>query len=771
MVATPRMSAQTKMPARTLAGPALALVLMACCATPGAAAGPKYWDWPASRSFDEVTLTAAGLDTLGGVTAGPSARLTALDGPEVAWRLVSDGRDGWYLGTGHGGEIHHVAADGTRRLVARLESTEVFSLAVLPGGDLLAGCGPDGRLVRVTAAGDATEVGRIEGGYVWAVAVDTKGSVAWLATGAPAAVYRFAWRDGQLERVATLPAQNTMDVALDNDGSLLAVTQGPGLVYRVPAGGKGEPRLLGDIAQDEARRLLRGPGGAFHVLGLASVDADGEGGGVAEMGGAGGGAAAAPAAALYRLGPGGAPVRVWAGDRALMTAAWSPRWGWLGAGTLGDGDGDGAAAGPAAIISAATSPAAAEEGQAAPREDARTVIYRLVGGWGSRPLASWPGGDVLDIVAFGDGGLALAQAHPAALAVAGQADEASVAVSPPLDGGAGVIWGRLRWEGAAGDGVPRWSVRGGRRAEPDASWTGWSASWAEPDHALALVDCRYLQWRVELPAARAGAHAWRVTGVSVSARQPNLPPVIEEFKLEQLRGLKAGDPGHENIVHEYRSGLSAEFTLHDAPDEGWTGADRVDAGRAVRVATWRATDPNGDRLESRLECRRDGEAAWRPVTVKGTGSPNEPLTGTLGSWDASQMEDGRYALRLVVSDAPDNPGATAATAVRELGPLVVDNLPPVLHDVSVVAAPGGLRVRLRASDSTSPVAGARVFLPDGGAERLDPVDGICDSADESFDALVPWPRPGRAEGPRPWRVRIEVRDLAGNPAGSEAVVQ
>jgi hypothetical protein len=159
------------------------------------------------------------------------------------------------------------------------------------------------------------------------------------------------------------------------------------------------------------------------------------------------------------------------------------------------------------------------------------------------------------------------------------------------------------------------------------------------------------------------------------------------------------------------------------------------------------------------------------VAIRGAGSPGEPLTGTLGSWDGSRMEDGRYALRLVASDAPDNPGAAAATAVSELGPLVVDNTPPALQDVTVAMVPGGLRVRLRVVDAASVVAGARVLLPDGAAERLDPVDGICDSTSESFDIVVPWPRAGRAEGPRPWRVRVEARDLAGNPAGVEAVAR
>jgi len=743
---------------------ALALSLALAHTRPAAAAGPKFWDWPESRSFDEVVLNGAGIDTLGGLTAGPGVTVHAVSGPEVVWRVVPDGRGGWYLGTGHAGEIHHVDAGGQARLVARLESTEVFSLVVLPGGDLLAGGGPDGRLSRVTAEGEVTEVGRIDGSYIWAMVVAEKSGVVWLAAGTPASIHRFAWRDGTLEKVAALPAQNAMDLAFDSRQRLLVVTQGPGLVYRLETGAGTAPYLLGDIAQDEARRLLRGPWGVIHVLGLANgadvmtsaAEGDSEGAAaVLSLATAGTGASSsAPAAALYRLRDDDALERIWAGDRDLMTAAWSERWGWLGAGTLGVGQGEGDEAPPGSSAGG----------------DARAVVHRLTGAWGMRPLTSWPGGDALDLTTQGpDGGFVLAQAHPAALVVGTANAGPATAVSPPLDGGLAVVWGRLRWEGVAGEGSPRWSVRGGRRAQPDESWTDWSGTWTSADHALDLKGCRYLQWRVELPAAGAGERAWRLTGVSISARQPNLPPAIEDFRLEQLRGVKLGGlTAGESIVHQYRSGLRAEFTQQDPPEEGWTEMARSDPGRAVRVVTWRAVDPNGDRLEFRLECRREGERSWRPATAAGGGQ--DALTGTLGSWDTSSLPDGRYELRLVASDHPDNPGGTAARSEKTIGPVNVDNLPPRLEQLEARAVAGGLSVSLRAIDVSSPLAGARLILPDGGPERLDPRDGICDGPEESFAVVVPWPRASRPEGPRPWRLRVEVRDLAGNVAGGEVVV-
>ncbi|MBK8166559.1 MAG: hypothetical protein IPK64_11470 [bacterium] len=752
----------------------LALGLACLAVTSAAAAGPRYWDWPEGRAFDEATFESAGIDTLGGLTVGPLVEVRTVSGPEVTWRVVSDGRGGWYLGTGHAGGIHHVAGDGAVRIVAHLESTEVFSLAVLPGGDLLAGGGPDGRLARVTVAGDVTEVGRIDGGYVWGIALQEQDGAAWLATGSPAAVYRYRWRDGSLEQITTLPAQNAMDIAVDADrGRVLVATQGPGLVYSLEPGGAG-PKLIGDIAQDEARRLLRGAKGTFHVLGLSGASQA-----FAPGGDAGSGhdppianpftgpeaSDNTPTAALYRLEGGDqgreALVPVWAGKRDIMAAAWTERWGWVAAGTLPDAEG--------------TMPTAAS---AESTTEPRAVLLRLTPPWGVTALVSWSGGDVLDLAAAAGGtrdgeALAIAQAHPAALVLARPlpSGDNGVVTGPPLDGGPGVVWGRLRWEGVAGQGQPRWSVRGGERAQPDASWSAWSRPWNDADRELESDLGRYLQWRVELPPAGRGERAWRVTGISVSARQPNRAPVIEEFRLEQLRGVKMGGfMAGESIIHQYRSGLRAEFTTQQGAEENWPGSDRADPGRAVRVFTWRASDPNGDRLDFRLECRAEGESDWRPASAPGEAGGT--VTGNVGSWDTSVLADGRYELRLVASDAPDNPRGERAVATRELGPLLVDNTPPRVEVIETGARDDGrtIHVKLRAADAVSPLAAARLVLADGTAERLDPVDGVCDSGTETFVATVERLRAAGPDGTSPVRLRLEVRDLAGNTGTVEAVV-
>jgi hypothetical protein len=321
----------------------------------------------------------------------------------------------------------------------------------------------------------------------------------------------------------------------------------------------------------------------------------------------------------------------------------------------------------------------------------------------------------------------------------------------------------LNWTADGPTGKLRWSVRGGNRSEPDASWSDWTDTWTDQDHPLDVPATRFLQWRVAFPADGADVLV-RLTAVAVSAWQPNLPPRIASFTQEYLNLVQVGGMNNhqENITQVFRSGLKAEFSRNSAADR-LAEPERAAVGRSVRVFTWEGTDPNGDRLLYDLDYRQRGEEAWREILADRA----EPL----GSWDTSEVPDGIYDLRLTVSDRLDNPGGQAAATSRGLGPVVVDNTGPQISGFKLVSLPDGFQVRLTAADAGSVLAKAQLRLPDGGTERLDPVDGICDSATERFAAKILWPRAGRPAGPKPWRVRVEVRDLGGNATVAEGDVR
>ena len=717
-----------------------------------ALAGPLYWDWPEGVPLTEVTLDGAALDEAGHLIAGLGAGPLPPGGPEVFWCIEADGRGGFYSGTGHGGEIHHTDARGQARLVAQVEAAEVFSLLLLPGGDLLAGCGPEGELLRIGPDGTVSELGQVPGGYVWAMSAGPDGRI-WLATGSPAAVWVLD-KDGKPGPAVELPAQNVLDLAWDAAGHLLASTQGPGLVYRLDPAHPDRPELLfaarpgrgAPVPARSRRRPVRaGPGGRRRDedTGGRARPGGGNGNGNGNGGGNGHGGMISlrdlqlevgpPRAALYRLGDDGLVTPYWSGETDLMIAAWTERWGWVGGGVVSDDDG-------------------------------RSTLHRLTPPAGMQSLAGWEGGDVMAILPDpARQRLIVCEAHPGGLSeLSEQPAGPRVAVSRIVDAGRSVRWGRLRWQGQGEGTAPSWSVRSGNRAEPDADWSAWSDAWRGHDEPIPAPAGRYLQWRVAFPQGEE-ARSWQVTGVSLSAWRENLPPVIAAFDLEQVQEIFGGGlmPRGENVTQTLQSGLRVEYGRQSSRDLRADPA-RAAETRAVRTLSWRADDPDGDRLAYDLEFRRVGETVWRPVLTA--------TQETIGAWDTAGLADGQYELRLGASDAPDNPAAEALRTRRLLAPVAVDNTPPVVSRLALERTTRGVRVRFRAEDTAGVLATATVVLPDGSRERLDPADLICDSAREDFDREVVWPREGAAAVAGPWSLRVEVSDLGGNRGFADAEV-
>lgn len=710
------------------------------------AAGPLYWDWPRGREFSELELRGTTLDAQGHLTRGLDSRQVGPAGPEVVWHLGDDGHGGVLAGTGHGGGLFRLDGRGEQELLAQVGGPDVFCTLVRGNGDILVGTGSEGRLFALDEQGESRLLGQVDGGYVWALAEERSGGPVWVAAGSPAALYRLG-EDEVLQKVCLLEAQNALAVTVLADGRLLVGTQGPGLLYVVDPDQPDRRRVVFQAAQDEIRQFIAGPEGRLFMLALNNVDDE-----------AGAGAAAAAAlgqagkmmdlfevaeesgvarSALYTWEEGDAVREYWSADLDLMMVAWSESWGWLAGGPLD-------------------------------QESGLAVLHALQAPAGHHPLASWPGGDILDllVVPGGSGGdrILVAQAHPGSIREvgrlqAGDPEQENLALSPPLDAGRAVRWGRLNWQGSADTGDVRWSVRSGNQEAPGSGWSGWSDWRTGRDQALEVPDGRFLQWRMSFDKSVEPLAA-AVTAVSLSAWQENVAPVVSNLTLEQVMDISLGGmmAGGENITQTFSSGLKAEFSKSSHRTRR---ADQERAGetRPLKVFSWLGRDANQDRLTYTLEFRPDGGGPWRAAVPE--------TQETLGSWDTSAVADGQYWVRVVAHDGLDNPDRLRLQGEAVLGPVLVDNTPPELEMLKIEPAEGGFRVEFAAEDAMSCLAGASIVLPDGGQERLDPRDLICDSKREEFRTFIAWPRPGRGENGPVWPVTVEVSDLAGNTARAQ----
>ena len=151
---------------------------------------------------------------------------------------------------------------------------------------------------------------------------------------------------------------------------------------------------------------------------------------------------------------------------------------------------------------------------------------------------------------------------------------------------------------------------------------------------------------------------------------------------------------------------------------------RAPGAEQLQIA-WQADDPDGDRLAYSLYFRGEDEREWKLL--------KSDLFDNSYAIDSDSLADGRYYFRVVASDAPSNPPATAQTAELVSAPTLDRSYPAGSH--------GGRAQALRAGASRSrsmppmplrPCAAAEYALDAGPWVPMEPVEGIIDSQREHF---------------------------------------
>ncbi|MBT6145241.1 MAG: hypothetical protein HOH74_07430, partial [Gemmatimonadetes bacterium] len=152
------------------------------------------------------------------------------------------------------------------------------------------------------------------------------------------------------------------------------------------------------------------------------------------------------------------------------------------------------------------------------------------------------------------------------------------------------------------------------------------------------------------------------------------------------------------------------------------GKQRLPQSKSLRLVRWQATDSNGDELRFDIYLRGAGQQTWKLV--------EEKLKLTSVYWDTEAMPEGMTQLRIIASDAAQNPADLALRHEYTSEPFAVDNSPPVVQlaarrqdDITIVEA--------RFIDRVTAIRGASYSIDyaDHGL-RLAPLDGLFDSREE-----------------------------------------
>ena len=176
------------------------------------------------------------------------------------------------------------------------------------------------------------------------------------------------------------------------------------------------------------------------------------------------------------------------------------------------------------------------------------------------------------------------------------------------------------------------------------------------------------------------------------------------------------------------------------------------------MVRWKATDPNGGALEYTVKYREKGMPVWIQIARN--------ITVQHYRWMLSGIPDGYYRVKIIASDAPDNTPANTRSVARESSEILVDHTPPAITDLKWrQTASQHVVVTGVASDKLSPIVGVSIQVDSSKNWRPAAASAtIFDSPLEGFRGRTGVLTSG------PHRIVVKAVDSAGNEAYASVLV-
>ncbi|HEX4125607.1 MAG TPA: hypothetical protein VHY37_12830 [Tepidisphaeraceae bacterium] len=350
-----------------------------------------------------------------------------------------------------------------------------------------------------------------------------------------------------------------------------------------------------------------------------------------------------------------------------------------------------------------------------------------------------------------DGNIYLGFANVGGVATmsSGYADKGTY-TSSPLDASQISQFGQMQLHGTLPPGTALTvATRSGNVKEPiEKGWSAWSAETpAKQFLQVTSPSARFLEYRLTF-TSNAGKSTPVVQDVSIAYQTPNLAPVVKAVKIvnpaapDQSNGNAANGPANGGGDSDSGGGGGGNGGGGGPP------AVRFPPTRHLTI-TWDSSDPNNDNLVYTLYFRLVGTSEW--IVLK------DKLSDTSYDWDTRMVADGRYEIKVLASDAPSNTPADAKTAARISDPVVVDNTPPVIGEITTTIAGATAHIDTTVADATS-VVGEVDYTVDSAKDWrfVLPVSNIYDSAEARMSFDVPGLTPGKHQ------ITLRATDTHGN---------
>src|SRR5215203_3432174 len=708
---------------------------LALCVFAIQASEPEIWSVNSRAVVLKGDARGVSIDDNGVVSLAPKLTETYRTEQPFVWSSAIDAAGNVYLGTGGDGKVFKVDAGGKGTLFADLAELNVSALAVGRGGEIFAATLPDGKVYQISANGTANVYFDPKEKYIWSLAVLADGSLA-VGTGEGGKIYRVRAANATPEASLLFDTSEThiISLAVDKQGNLLAGTDSNGIVMRFGADGK--PFGLLDSPLREIHEITVGPDGSVYVLAL------GESAAVATPTTA----AAAPTAtpetktvstdrpnpmapptpdksrydltgaksAVYRILPDGGSDIIWASSTITGFSIYAHQ---TGSGVLlGTSD--------------------------------KGRVYNITNAGRETLVLQSDTNQISTIRSQGTNLFATSSDQGRLFRIGTDTVAEGSYESAVFDAKAAATWGRIWWQSG---GNVQIQTRSGNTEKADETWSSWTPVAGEARSGqITSPKARYMQWRAVL---RSGANTI-LNEVSVSFLARNIAPeVLSIVILPTNVGLIPNPPIQIDPNIELTGLDPAVFGVPNA-----SVPPRRAYLRGSRSFQWTAEDRNGDKLVYDVFYKEASESNYKPL--------RQNLTDNFLSLDGQALADGRYTIRVVAKDLPENPANQSLSGERISEPFDIDNTQPTItaSGTPQITATGA-RVVFLASDKSSYLTSAEYSINGGEWITVYADDGISDGPDERYTIDLILTTAGE------YAVTLRVFDSQGNAGNARVIVR
>ena len=721
--------------------PVVTTVLLVLLAFIGARAGqPALWETSGRTELLKGDARGVSISDTGVLMLAPKLNEIYNTQQTYIWSSAIDEQGNVYLGTGHDGKTYKINANGTGSLLFDAAELDVTALAIGRDGAVFAGTSPDGKVYRIGPDGKANVYFDPGDKYIWSLAVMPDGSLA-VGTGDNGKLYRVrsAGATPEASLLVNTTQTHVISLAVTAQGDLIAGTDSGGLVLRVSPEGK--TFALFDTQLREIHALAPAADGSIYALALsdaASTARTPSAPAVTTPTPSEGGATPATSVTITAIDESGAAVQNPATPARSRNDVSSARSAVFR--ILPDGATD--VVWSSTTVTAFSIAPGLQAGSVLIGTADKGRIYSVTNDGRDTLLLQSPEGQISSLFVKNNQVYAASSNQGKLYRFGNELVGEGTYESPVRDAKLTASWGKIWWRGG---GAVEVQTRTGNGERPDGTWSDWSAPYRNPEGSqISSPRARFIQWRATVRSAGSpGSPAW-MEDVSVAYLPRNVAPEVLSITvlpmgvaLQQMAQVTI-DPNVES------SGLDPSLfgPVAQAPPRRFYQ-------RGARSFQWQAEDRNSDTLEYAIYYRAVNEQTFRLLKDK--------LRENFYTIDGAALADGRYVIKVVASDAPDNPPGQKLTGERLSEPVDIDNTPPV---VKVVGQPqitrDSVRIVFSVDDATGKVKKADASLDGAAWIPVFPDDGIADSSHEVYTVEFP------ALGPGEHTISLRTFDTSGN---------